>query len=394
MDSDRESINSRTESEEDDVGCYFLQPSSTPYNIAEKIQEANIVLFTTNPTLSNQKTSRVRFREELISYEPDMTDDDVNSIESDHIEITSDSQSTVEFKTTINGDLNIFDIEEVDEVEEIVEEVNSEIDFNVEKVQESSEFIKEKDGERNMTNNTINITSNMYNSIKKSGKQKQQNQRYSNIHKVHCRDHCIERLDFDLSMSIKKLEIHEKVILPPLQLLQRKCCDEVKQKVYRNLPSYNGLRSEYGLTYRQLQKREREKEISKLKEQTRRKLIEEYRDRKIQQNEEVFSQWLKEISRRRTEKHSAQKLKIKQSITPNVISLPNKQQGKVRARPKTANEFVPKTQVKKPRRPHTTSSCVFIEVPQRLLERGINIGDLIITNSKFFTKKLHLLAVS
>ncbi|KAG5875530.1 hypothetical protein JTB14_021581 [Gonioctena quinquepunctata] len=364
MDSEGESVNSHTESEEDDVGCYFLQPSSTPYNIAEKIQEANIVLFSSNPSANNEKYFKVKFRDELISFEPDMTDEDVNSIESDQIDITSDNQSSLDYKTTINADLNIFDIEEVEELEEIIEELDGESDANcpVENEQTTYCDLHEKVEENKYEDESMSIISSKRSSAKKHVKQK----RYINNHEVYCKDHCIDKLDFDLSMSIRKLEIHEKVALPPLQLIQRKCCDEVKQR----------------------------KEISKLKEQTRKRLIEDYRNRKIQQNEEVFSQWLKEISKRRMEKQSTQKQKPKQCFSPNVICLPNRSTGKAKERPKTASEFVPKTPIKKPRRPHTTSSCVFIEVPQTLLQRGINIGDLIITNSKLFTKKLHILAVS
>lgn len=228
---------------------------------------------------------------------------------------------------------------------------------------------------------------------------------------VHCKDHCIEKIDKNLSISIKKLEIHEKstVNLPPLQLHQRQCCDDVKlSSSSQNLPNYNGYRSEYGLTYRQLKNKNRHLEMIKQKELARQKLIEQYRHLKVQQNETVFCQWLKEVSRRNKEqtelknqfkiKHKTSPFEIlPKSLSPMAINN-NKhviKTGRTKERPKTAgyNEFVPKTNVKK-KRPHTTQSCVYIEVPQNLLKRGIYIGDLLVTNSMEIGKKLHILTVS
>lgn len=130
-----------------------------------------------------------------------------------------------------------------------------------------------------------------------------------------------------------------------------------------------------------------------MKEEMRHQLMNEYRKRKVEQNEEVFCQWLKEVARRKVEKQIAKKPKPKEIVSPNIITLPSKITGKSRERPKTANEFVPKTAVKKRRRPHTTHSCVYIEVPQSVLKRGFTLGDLIVTNSKLFTKNLHLLTI-
>ncbi|CAH1155010.1 unnamed protein product [Phaedon cochleariae] len=383
MDYEASLINSQPEVEEDDYGCYFLEPSSNPYNLNEKIQQANGDLFSSNLSPTKKKSSKVKFRDELISFEPDLTDEDVNSIESDQVEI----QHEINVQSS---DVNIFDIEEVEEVEEeeVVEEINSaEEDFPVSVIQQESKRGPDQIDDKNI-NDHVKTNSGK---INKKKKKDMENRSFWNAHEVHCKDHCIDRFDFELSMSINKLEIHEKEGLPPLQLLRRRCCDEVKQKMHKTLPNYNGYRSEYGLTSRQLEKREKQMETLRLKEQTRQRLIEEYRKRKMKQNEEVFSQWLKEVSKRRTEKEKVKKPMTKQCYSPSVISLPIG--NKAKERPKTAG-FIPKTQIKKPRRPHTSSSCVFIKVPQSILERGINIGDLIITNSKLLTRRLHILALS
>lgn len=358
-------------------------------------------MFAAYPIVNNEKTAKVKFKDDLISFEPeDLTDDDVNSIESDHADIIS---PTPDYKTTIisHNDPNIFNIEEIEEEyleeEEIIEEIGSDPEIletiPVRSIDSINKIDKNINSEK-FSQDSQRIESSSKESLKSSKRRKGSKFKFLNPSEVHCKEHCIDKLDFDLSMSIKKLEIHEKVQLPPLQLLQRKCCDEVRQKTPKNLPNYNGLRSEYGLTSKQLAKRQKQQEVLKMREEMRQRLITEYRTRRIQQNEEVFCQWLKEVARRKAEKQNTKKPKYKESVVPNVIILPNKTAGRVRERPKTANEFIPRTTVKKPRRPHTTQSCVYIEIPPSVLHRGLNIGDLIIRNSKLFNRNNLLLTVS
>lgn len=386
-----------------------LQPASSPYNIAEKVQQANIDLFSNIVTM--EKTSRVTFKEELTSYEPEplLTDDDVNSIESDppDTEIQSDTSQILEYKSTNVINLNIFDISEEEEIdEEVIEEIVPEAcDTIVSKTADNNFTFDDDFNESNISEKDENPTFQVSSSerIPKSYSKKKKIRKKSpsksskngNIIQVDCRNHCIERLDFDMSMSIKKLEIHEKPVKCPLLKLQRrKCCDENKTKNPTTLPCYNGYRSEYGLSSEALEKRERRKEIIRLKEQKRQQLLQEYKNRKNQQNEEVFCQWLKEVARRKAQKESATNNRTKQCFSPNVISFPTKAVEKVNERPKTANEFVPRQNIKRAKRPHTSSACVFIEVPRKLLERGIHIGDLLVTNSSLAAKKMHILTVS
>jgi hypothetical protein len=389
-----------------------LQPASSPYNIAEKVQQANIDLFSSNTLTTMEKTSRVTFKEELTSYEPELflTDDDVNSIESDppETELTPESDQILEYKSSNVINLNIFDINEEEEVdddviEEIVPEEGEIESHHFDNKTDLYEELNESDDSERNENMTVRISSGesrTTSSIKKKKVRKKspifRSSRSENL-LVECKNHCIERLDFDLSMSIKKLEIREKPVnCPLLKLQRRKCCDENRAKNPSILPCYNGHRSEYGLSSEELEKRERRKEIIKMKEQKRQQLMREYKNRKNQQNEEVFCQWLKDIAKRK-----AQKQKIntgnnsaKQCFSPNVISFPTKVCEKANERPKTANEFVPRQNIKRARRPHTSPACVFIEVPQKLLERGIHIGDLLVTNSSLASKKMHILTVS
>lgn len=380
-----------------------LQPASSPYNIAEKVQQANIDLFS-NPPTSMEKTSRVTFREELTSYEPELlTDDDVNSLESDSPvdEAFSSSIQHLEYHKNSNVlNLNIFDINEEDEVEDIVEEEGleehefyTEIDNNL-SLQIQDSITNNNADERN--NTALRAPSINDNTIKSSPRHKKSRIKSAycspNI-LVECKNHCIERLDFDLSMSIKKLEIREKPVKCPLLKLQRrKCCDDNRSKNPINLPCYNGHHSEYGLSSEELQKRQKRFEIMKLKEQKRKDLIREYKNRRNQQNEQVFCQWLKEVAQRKALKQAASN-NSKECYSPNVISFPTKSTEKVE-RPRTANEFVPKQNIKKTKRPRTSPACVFIEVPRKMLEKGIHIGDLLVANNNFATKKMHILTVA
>lgn len=344
-----------------------MQPSSVPYNITEKVQQANNDLFNTQPNPNAEKTAKVKFREELISFEPDLTDDDVNSIESD----TVDTRPVLDYKTTINNEnITIFNIEEdVEELEEVLEDVESDSEYQHEiKVSTVSE--------KTTANETVASSKNEFSKRKKISKSKAA---FLNPHEVNCKNHCIDKLDHDLSMSIKKLDIHEKVNLPPLQLLQRKCCDEVKKKIRHNLPHYNGLRSEYGLSSRQLEKREKQKELLKMRDHMRQQLLEEYKRRKMQQNEEVFCQWLKEVAKRKAEKTTN-----KRALTAC------KTEKKITERPKTADAFIPRTKTRKKRRPQTTNARVYVEVPRSCLEKHLRLGDLTITNSKLFSRNVHI----
>ncbi|XP_018575491.1 uncharacterized protein LOC108914217 [Anoplophora glabripennis] len=383
MDSENDSVKSHTESEEDDLGCYFLQPSSAPYNITEKVQQANVDLFNTQENRNVEKTAKVKFRE-LISFEPDLTDDDVNSIESDRTELSLEARPTIlEYKTTINSEhLTIFNIEEdVEELDEVLEDVDSDTEYKPEIKVSTAVAEKTVEGDKTAS------------SRKESSKRKRMSKSkaaFLNPQEVNCKDHCVDRLDYDLSVSIRKLEIQDKLTLPPLQLLQRKCCDEAKKKIHLNLPQYNGLRSEYGLTSRQLEKREKQKEMLKMRDRLHQQLMEEYKRRKIQQNEEVFCQWLKEVSKRKSEKKSTNKRAASAKLNSGV----SKPEKKITERPKTANAFVPRTKPRKKRRPQSTNARVYIEVPRSCLEKHLRIGDLTITNSKLFSRNVHIITIS
>ncbi|ERL84824.1 hypothetical protein D910_02248 [Dendroctonus ponderosae] len=312
----------------------------------------------------------------------------------------SNDENNHPYNTVINDSIDISDIdEEIDEAVVVEELVQSDEDEQIENNQKIQCIQKQQPIADNSKPTTKQLETPV--KTKKRSKKRKLSHRAARLEEVHCKEHCIERIDTQLSISIKKLAIHEKppVNLPPLQLHQRKCCDDIKlSSSDRNLPKYNGYRSEYGLTSRQIKNRNRYVEMMRQKQLSRQKLIEEYRALKLQQNEKVFCQWLREVSSRNKEQNMRnQNAKHgSQGVSPSYLSsstLVVSKMGKPKQRPKTA-EYVPKTHIKKAIRPHTTQSCVYIEVSPKLLNQGIHIGDLLITNSKKLSKKLHILTVS
>lgn len=156
----------------------------------------------------NGKSPKVKFREELISFEPELTDDDVNSIESDYIEIKPGNQSPVmECKTTIfSPQSNIFKIEEKEDDDHVEDEIIEEI-LDDEIIKRSTEYNINSTPETSFVE-TFNQMSNK--STSKSSKRKIYSKPKSaaGLNEVHCKQHCIDKLECDLSMSIKKLKIH------------------------------------------------------------------------------------------------------------------------------------------------------------------------------------------
>lgn len=214
---------------------------------------------------------------------------------------------------------------------------------------------------------------------------------------ITCKRHCvddIERFDFNANICVRKINLIEKPYrCPRLKLQRRNCCEKNDIKIQQKLPTYTGLKSEYGLTALQIERRERRKEILRLREQERQRIAEESKRRKIEQNEQIFCDWLKSVSSRKNLNKKQEK--IKPILSPNVITFTNKlPEASLMQRPKTAEGNVVKHNIKK-KRPVTTSTCIFIEVPHNVLRNGISIGDLLVTkSSNMSSKRLHLLAVS
>ncbi|KAJ8983753.1 hypothetical protein NQ317_017856 [Molorchus minor] len=261
----------------------ILQPAVSPYNVIERIHDANINLLESNSYRIAERQAKVKFKEELESYEQDSTDEDINSFESEKCE------------GEIVEELKSESIEEIQIIKH-TPKLDKEIDnlLNIEQIGNSITHLSNKKSSKRIKGNTLKYD-------------------FFNQREIQCKDHCIERLDADFYESIKKLEIREKIDLPPLQLIQRKCCDHLNKEIKKNLPSYKGLRSEYGLTSRQINKKEKQDALIKLREQVHQQLLEEYRYLRIQQNEKMFIQWLKDVNKRNKPRGSSNNTNRKQN---------------------------------------------------------------------------------
>lgn len=376
---------------------------------------ANEALFNDNPDLENKET-KVKFKEDLVDYEPSLTEDDVNSIESDNTntdnieydEISNEQMVNNQIETHIvELNLNLYNADQ--EVEEDIEEEEEEEDtmYSVRSVSElvTSEVTATLE---NFTLSSLNtneadtkVTDKIPTRTVTKPKRTRLKKNTININEqVECKNHCIERLDFGLNLSVNKLKIHEKPVdCPTLKLQRRKCCEENKILNPQYLPCYSGSKSEYGLTSLQLERKEKRREIILQKAERRRQLMDEYKERRKQQNEVVFSQWLREVSKRKKQKVNATRSEVrkKEALSPSVLNFPTRVMGTdyCKERPRTAGDFIPSHGIKHTKRPHTSPAKVYIEVSRNLLNRGINVGNLLITTSKSIeSKNLHILTVS
>ena len=345
-----------------------LQPSSSPYDIKDKLDEANRALSDDNPNLENRRV-KIKFREELVDYEPEHTDDDVQSIESyDNLDFADDQPK---LKLNVYPPAFSFDLGEGNEQEELCEYVDEETDGGENEIEE---VIDVEDDDTTYAIEDANDSGEVEGNVVEVGDvpciketKKEHPQGSETRFQVNCRRHCIEKLELDLSIS--KLRIGDRKLCPGLKLIKRKCCEE--KKGVENLPRYSGLHSEYGLSVKQLQKRQRTAERTKMREMKQTELAEEYKRRKGQQNEMIFRRWLDDISARKTAG------KRRTPLATNVLNIAPKCVNKG-DRPKTANCLVPRPRSTVRRK--SSSARVFVEVPRKLLRRGVNVGHLVISD--------------
>ncbi|KAB0800220.1 hypothetical protein PPYR_05960 [Photinus pyralis] len=375
---------------EDDYGNYFLQPASSPYDIAEKVKQANNELFNENQNVEDKQV-KVKFRENLVDYEPEFSYDDVSSIESeDNIDYSALDQDTSILESHLETAL-ILNVTNSDEEqnEEVEEEEVIELIPNT--------FISEENVDGSISVRCENVSDKDRQDYNRSAEIESKTSPLRKNHKtlylseeISCKRHCIDSIDrFDFNSNIRKVHLVEKPFkCPRLKLQHRNCCENNDIKLQQKLPCYNGLRSEYGLNALQLERRERRNEILKLKEQERQRVIEERKRRKVQQNEEIFCEWLRSVSSR---KNYHKNVKRKAPLNTTKITFP----AKLDDRPNTAfNSQKDVKQAMQKKRPYTSSTCIFIEVPQGILENGISIGDLLVKGKRKDNKQLHLLTFS
>ncbi|KAK4881256.1 hypothetical protein RN001_004575 [Aquatica leii] len=358
--------------EEEDCESYFLQPASSPYDIAEKLKEANENL--NNEHLNyEEKQTKVKFKDNLVDYEPEFSYDDVSSIKSeDNIDyaLMDHDTSILENHLATALILNVSDVEEDEDDEEVIEEISIDCSSPPCEVKDENVNFNVQCEHSNKCTNEDKLNKSVEKKIIKKKVQAKFNLFIPEG--ISCKRHCIDDVDrFNFNSSITKIHLFEKSYkCPRLKLQRRNCCENNELKFQQKLPHYNGLRSEYGLNALQLERRQRRNEILQLKEQERQRVIEERKQRKEQQNEKVFCEWLKEVSSRKVnQKKSVKTLPLLNRAT---LMFSGKETEKYK-RPTTADQPIMKSIVKR-RRPHTSTSCVFIEVPQNVLPMTIFIN--------------------
>ncbi|XP_045463156.1 uncharacterized protein LOC123672871 [Harmonia axyridis] len=400
MDSEGEEIPETTEllsqdqDESEDYSTFFLQPASCPYNIAEKVEEANVALH--NASLNSEKSARVRFKEDLVSFDAQLTDDDVVSIESDHAELPFMEQQkmdqTIVFEYKTNN-TNMFSIDE-DCEDEIIEDIECEL-----------EGVKEKDSNKGIAEPETKVIPHEDKQIREnetpdsntSGEFKTKNKcRKKSPKFINCKYHCIERIETELSDAIRKLSLYEKPpVCPPLKLIDRKCCTRNHKRNPTSLPKYQGLRSEYGLSIEQITRRQKIKEMIRSREEKRQELIKEYEKKREEVNEQVFCDWLKKISDR---KHRVGFKEFREGLNkPPPPSRPvssSKTSSRAVGSSKSTSEsgYSSKTSSEKNTRARSGGQNVYVEVPRNVLQRGITVENLL--NSFGQSKKLYITTVS
>ncbi|XP_017768947.1 PREDICTED: coiled-coil domain-containing protein 181 [Nicrophorus vespilloides] len=348
--------------EEEDYESFFLQPASSPYDLKEKLEAANKALLEDDSTLSIRE-QRVQFHENLVDYEPDLTDDDVQSIESYN---ESPDQTPVEELQYILSSSRIYDIqeeeEELEEIDEIVEDeireeiVNDEID----------ETLETEDGVELEQQEEVEEKLNVVNGNRRSKKCRRRSANY----RIDCKNHCIE--GFEPQPAASAID-EGRPPCPPLKLRTRKCCERT-ENVARKLPMYTGCRSEYGLSYRQLERRERRREAVRLREQKSREVQREFAERRRDQNEQIFRQWLREVSVR----DAGVGVSTRKPSRPQTAHCPQNNRVKVKRRS----------------RPHTSHpTCVYIKVPEEALRDGLQVGSVVVARKVLSSKQLQIYAL-
>lgn len=354
-----------------------------------------------NPNL-DEREIKVKFKDNLVDYEPSLTEDDVNSIESDDETVEDD------FAKFFNTERSVFSDESVQSVinnltagEVILEEEETKHEDSEEETVESEESCEEKEQDVVFTeaeesfelpeDSEVEETKAPIKQFKNKRKFVRKRNSYAHNREVDCKSHCIESID--LGLQIKKLNIHEKAVVKPiLKLQERKCCEDNNNAKNQNLPAYVGFRSEYGLSKEQLERRAKINQIIRMKEEKRQQVLREFRERKRQQNEQVFCQWLRNISKRKT---SGKQKVAKETLSPKIINLPagNKPQQQQKVRPVTA-PLPPKSQffLRQKRRPQTSPAYVYIQVPHNLLRHGISVGNVYVSLSGGRNKNIDIVA--
>lgn len=309
------------------------------YNITDKVKQANQELFETphpgSPESLNTSTllQRVTFRQILVDYEPEYTssdeEDEVESQQGDHhprhaqieeTEIIEENEIIEEtekqiIEEEITTELPPLNEPQMEEVQEEIEEqlYDNEIkenlsysesedcpketeNINLRKLYEAQSTSESKDcdsiievmstlkinSENVQFSGTATITINTLQEESKSSSTALQQNKQSADAPNHSKS----------SKQTKQKTSKENTKNLQLNLNFRSCCD-YKLDDNEKLPRYNGYYSQYGLSRREIEKREKRLQSMRMRQfEMKIKMMEENAS-KGEQNEEAFASWLK-----------------------------------------------------------------------------------------------------
>lgn len=286
---------------------------SSPYDLSQKVKEANTALNQENIDLTS-KESKIKFKEDLVDYEPEFSYEEASSIESedniddyilaDHVALEKRLESTLILKSFDSTENNNEDNVNNEREENINDEISEELETNI--LSDMNEnfdlnLICKTGALTNKTETLVKLDSSDINSEHKLNVKQSKtvaSRKSSYVENIYCNQHCIERIDCSNTYLRKVINLKDGMVkLPRLKLHRRKCCE--KNKFLQKLPCYTGLRSEYGLNTLQLQRRDNIKEIILMKGQEKKRRTEENKLNKSIENESIFCNWLKTLSSRR-----------------------------------------------------------------------------------------------
>ncbi|XP_059614650.1 uncharacterized protein LOC132260504 [Phlebotomus argentipes] len=255
--------------EEDDFEGYFLQPVNG-YNIAEKVKSANQEwLSLPRPPSPLSSAVRVSFRPVLEDYEPDYFSQD-----DEEVEVECEEE---EIESIIPEHASSEDEERESPVAPEIEEICDDLgDIELESAEEIPVEVPQEVQDEPVV--TEMPQSRLPRQISEAPSEPCTGVATVIVRKIH--------------EAPKKRQKVSPRRVSPTRRKYRECCDR-RDPSEERLPRYNGLRSVYGLSREQLERRQQRLERQKKRQVDAINSLLEAQFRRHEANEEAFSQWLR-----------------------------------------------------------------------------------------------------
>ncbi|GAB0094239.1 hypothetical protein DMENIID0001_094990 [Sergentomyia squamirostris] len=257
--------------EEDDFEGYFLQPVNG-YNIAEKLKSANQEWFSLpRPPSPVSSSVRVSFRPVLEDYEPDYFSPE----DEEEVEVECEEEEEEEIESIVPENATSEDEEEIEEHESPVPPEIEEICEDLEDIEIEEEKPPESPPS---TPQVIPTKVDLPRQASEAPSEPCTGVATVIVRKV--------------SVCPKKRQKPSPRKISPTRRKYRECCDR-RDRSDERLPRYNGLRSVYGLSREQLERRQARLEREKKRQVDTINSLLDAQFRRNEANEEAFTQWLR-----------------------------------------------------------------------------------------------------